>query len=305
MKISREVKIGIMVVAGLAALFFGFNYLKGINIFVPSNSFYAKFEKIDGLEKSAPVTVRGYKVGQVSDIQYDFTREHPFIVVVSLNDNVKIPEGSTFVLASDGIIGTKGIRLEMSTTSNTFFRPGDTIPSVIAGGMLDVVEQEIVPDIGKLIPQIDSLMRAVRALAEHQALQNTLQSLEVSANNVEKISGKFNNMMQTDIPVIVKDFNTMSANLAEMTESLNKADLAGTLSTVDGVVQDLQLMTQKINNAEGSIGLLLNDKSFYENLNNTMYNADQLMIDLKERPSRYVHFSIFGRSDKKDKKEKK
>ena len=305
MKISREVKIGIMVVAGLAALFFGFNYLKGINIFVPSNSFYATFDRIDGLEKSAPVTVRGYKVGQVSDIQYDFTREHPFIVVVSLNDNVKIPEGSTLVLASDGIIGTKGIRLEMNTTSNTFFRPGDTIPSVIAGGMLDVVEQEIVPDIGKLIPQIDSLMRAVRALAEHPALQNTLQSLEVSANNVEKISGKFNNMMQTDIPVIVKDFNTMSANLAEISESLNKADLAGTLSTVDGVVQDLQLMTQKINNAEGSIGLLLNDKSFYENLNNTMYSADQLMIDIKERPSRYVHFSIFGRSDKKDKKEQK
>ena len=301
MKISREVKIGIMVIAGLAALFFGFNYLKGVNIFVPSNSFYATYARIDGLEKSAPVTIKGFKIGQVSDIQYDFTKKKPFVVVVSLNSNVKIPTGSTFVLGSDGLM-SKGIQIDLNTASNTFYAAGDTVTSTISGGMLDIAEQEIVPAINKMIPQIDSLLRVVRALAEHQALQNTLQSLEVTANNAEKISGKFNNMMQTDIPIIVKDFNTMSANLAEMTESLNKADLAGTLSTVDNLVQDLNLMTQKINNAEGSIGLLLNDKSFYENLSNTMYNADQLMIDLKERPSRYVHFSIFGRSDKKDNK---
>jgi len=297
MNVSREVKIGILVVVGLAFLFFGINFLKGFNIFIPSNSFFAKYERIDGLERSSPVTIKGFKVGQVSDIKYDFSQEPPFTVVVSLNSNVRIPTGSTFVLVSS-MIGTRSIEIDLNTSSSQFYRPGETISSAIAGSMFDVVGQEIIPDIGKLIPQIDSLLQAVRALAEHPSLQNSLQSLETSVNNVEKISEKFNNMMQKEIPVIVKDLNTITSNFAEVSESLHQADIAGTLSTVDSIMQGLHLMTQSINNAEGSIGLLLNDKSFYENLSNTMKSADLLMIDLRERPSRYVHFSLFGRRNR-------
>ncbi len=297
--LTLEVKNVIMVIVGLGALVFGFNYLKGKNLFVPSNSFYIKYEKLEGLEKSAPVTIKGYKIGQVNDIIYDFTQKEPFIVVVSLNEDVKIPVGSIFELTDDGLIGPKKIQIILDYLSNKFYEAGDTIPSIIAGNLFDAVEQDILPDIQKLIPQIDSLMRAVRALAEKPALQNTLESLEVSARNVEHVTGKFNTLMQNEIPVIVKDFNKVSSNFSEISESLNKADIGGTLATIDTTMQNLQTITDKINSDEGSIGLLLNDKTLYNNLTNTTDNANKLVIDIKEHPSRYIHFSVFGKSEKK------
>jgi len=302
MKITKEIKIGIMVVVGFFALFFGINYLKGFNIFVPSNSFYAQYKAIDGLEKSAPVFIEGYKVGLINDIYYDFSKEKPFTVQVSLNNDVKIPKGSKMELFNNGLIGGKAIRILLNKKSQEYYHTEDTITSSIAIGLMDDVKNDIVPGIKEVIPQIDSLLLAVRPIAENQSINNTLKSLETLSKNLEQSSAELKNVMQKDIPYILNNVKMLTDNLASTTKSLDNANIAETLQKLDSTIQNINNITEKIDNDTGSLGLLINDKKLYNNLTNTTDNANLLMIDLKENPKRYVHFSVFGKSEKNTKK---
>ena len=303
MKITKEIKIGIMVVVGFFALFFGINYLKGFNIFVPSNSFYAQYKAIDGLEKSAPVFIEGYKVGLINDIYYDFSKEKPFTVQVSLNNDVKIPKGSKMELFNNGLIGGKAIRILLNKKSQEYYHTEDTITSSIAIGLMDDVKNDIVPGIKEVIPQIDSLLLAVRPIAENQSINNTLKSLETLSKNLEQSSAELKNVMQKDIPYILNNVKMLTDNLASTTKSLDNANIAETLQKLDSTIQNINNITEKIDNDTGSLGLLINDKKLYNNLTNTTDNANRLMIDLKENPKRYVHFSVFGKSDNKAEKQ--
>ena len=299
MKISKEIKIGITVVVSFFALFFGINYLKGFNLFVPSNSFYAQYKAIDGLEKSAPVLIEGYKVGQINDIYYDFSKETPFTVQVSLNSDLKIPRGSQLELFSNGLLGGKCIRIVLNKHSQGYHRAGDTIPSSVGGSLMDEFERDIMPSVKNVVPQIDSLLFAARLIAENQSINNTLKSLEMSSRNLEQSSAELKKMMQTEIPDIINNVKILTANLASTTQTLDNANIEGTLQKIDNTMQNISDITAKIDNNTGSLGLLINDKALYNNLTNTTDNANQLVIDLKENPKRYVHFSVFGKSDKK------
>jgi phospholipid/cholesterol/gamma-HCH transport system substrate-binding protein len=296
---TREVKIGIMVIAGLAVLFFGVNYLKGINIFTPSNYFYAKYENIDGLTKSAPVKIKGYKVGQVHDIIYNFNDKYPFTVVVSLNDDLKLPKGSRLELFNDGIFGSKNAEIVLAQNSNQFYQPGDTLQSSSRSGIVDNIQETVLPEVKNIIPEIDSLLVAVRILAENKALKSSLSSLEVSAKNLEQTSADLKNIMRNDVPAILGNVNTMTSNLSITSSNLSKVDFVKTVAQIDSTVSNIKSISAKINNENGTLGLLMNDKSLYTNLTNATNNANLLMIDLKANPSRYVHFSIFEKSEKK------
>ncbi|GHT35596.1 mammalian cell entry protein [Bacteroidia bacterium] len=299
MKISKEIKVGIMVVVGFFALFFGVNYLKGFNIFIPTNSYYAEYAALDGLEKSAPVLIEGYQVGQINDIEYDFSKAKPFTVRVSLDNDLKIPHGSRLELFDDGLLGGKSIRIVLDKTQTELYHTGDTIASSIARGLMDDVTENIVPGVKGIIPQADSLLIAYRLLAQNQSIYNTLQSLETSGKNLEQISAELKKVLQNDLPVILKDVKTITGNLNSTTTDLDNANIAGTLNKLDSTLQNINNITVKIDNGYGTLGLLINDKTLYNSLNNTVNNADLLMIDLKQNPKRYVHFSVFGKSDKK------
>ena len=302
MKITKEIKIGIMVVVGFFALFFGINYLKGFNIFVPSNSFYAQYKVIDGLEKSGPVLIEGYKVGQVNDISYDFSKEKPFTVQISLNNDLKIPKGSQFELFNNGLLGGKCIRIVLNKNSQEYYHAGDTITSSIAGSLMDEFESDILPSVKNVIPQFDSLLYAARLIAENQSINNTLKLLEISSKNLEESSAELKKAMQKDIPDILNNVKILTAGLASTTQSLDNANIDKTMQKIDNAMQNINDITEKIDNNTGSLGLLINDRTLYNNLTNTTDNANQLMIDLKENPKRYVHFSVFGKSDKNTKK---
>jgi phospholipid/cholesterol/gamma-HCH transport system substrate-binding protein len=299
MKISKEIKVGIMVVAGFFALFFGVNYLKGFNIFIPTNSYYAEYAALDGLEKSAPVLIEGYKVGQINEIDYDFSKAKPFTVRVSLDNDLKIPHGSRLELFDNGLLGGKCIRIVLDKTSQDLYHAGDTITSSVARGLMDDVSESIVPGVKGILPQADSLLIAYRLLAQNQAIYNTLQSLETSGKNLEQISAELKKVLQNDLPVILKDVKAITGNLNSTTKDLDSADIAGTLNKLDTTLQNINNITTKIDNGSGTLGLLINDKALYDKLNNTVNDADLLMIDLKQNPKRYVHFSVFGKSDKK------
>ncbi|MCB9017796.1 MAG: MCE family protein [Prevotellaceae bacterium] len=304
-KITKEFQIGMLVVVTIAVLFFGVNYLKGINIFNPSNYYYAKFDRVNGLLESSSVTIKGYKVGLVKSINYNF--EDPkdgVVVVLMVDDELKVPVGSKAVLSSD-LLGGANVSLDLvPEVPGVMYKAGDTIPSVINDGIMSAVTQEIMPRVQSIIPQLDSLIYSLRMITEDNSIQKSLGNINRLTANLESASVSLNSMMKKDVPVILSNVNTITTDFTKVSSNLSRVDFYSTMHKVDNTLSNLQLITEKVNSGQGTIGLLLNDKALYDNLTNTANSANSLLVDLKANPKRYVHFSLFGKSDKKAEEKK-
>lgn len=285
-----------MAVVAIFVLYFGLNFLKGVDVFSPINYYYATYENVGGLVPSSPVYIKGFKVGQVEEVKYDFAKATSFVVKISVTNDIKVPHGTKIELYDDGLMGGKAIQLvfEPEMTAQQAHRNGDTIPSQLGGGLLAQLSADIMPKIESVSEQADSLLRAVRVVIEGEALSNSLSSIEKTTADLEVTSLQLKRMMNKDVPRIMSDVNVVTTDLKSVTGNLKKVDFAATFVSIDHTIANLNLMTDKMNSGEGSLGMLLNDKSLYINLNNTAASADKLLIDLKQSPKRYVHFSLFG-----------
>jgi len=302
-KISKEFQIGLLVIATIAILFFGVNYLKGINIFNPSNYYTAKFDNVNGLLESSSVTIKGYKVGLVKSIKYNYDDPTDGVIVeMMVDDDLKVPVGSRAVLNTE-LLGGANVSLDLvPNTSGAYYKVGEEIPSVINDGIMSAVTQEIMPRIQSIVPQLDSLIYSLRMITEDHSIQKTLGNLNRMTANLESASNSLNTMLKKDVPVILTNVNAITTDFSKVSSNLSRVDFNATMLKVDNTLSNLQLITDKVNKGEGTIGLLLNDKALYNNLNVTASSANNLLVDLKANPKRYVHFSLFGKSDKKDKK---
>ena len=296
---TREVKVGLLVIASIFILFFGFNFLKGIDIFESTNSYYATFEHIDGLVKSSPVNIKGYKVGQVEEVKYDFGKANAFVIKISIAKDIMLPVGSIIELYDDGLMGGKAIRLVGEnngfTNQNGFYQSGDTLPSQIAVGLMGMLEKELLPKIEDIALQADSALRSLRSIMESESLNNSLASIETTTANLARSSSQLTRLMTNDVPRILGDVNVLTSDLKQMSQNLKNIDFAMTFDSINHTISNLNLLTDNLNNGEGSLGLLLNDKSLYINLSNTASSANTLLVDLQSNPKRYVNFSLFGR----------
>jgi len=292
----REVKIGIMTIVAIFILYFGLNFLKGIDIFNPVSYYYAVYNNIGGLVPSAPVYIKGYKAGQVEEIKYDFMKEKSFLVKISMNKDINVPLGAEIELFDDGLMGGKAIQVVFKeyASEQKLYKSGDTIPSSIGAGLLAQLSGELVPKIESVVSEADSTLRALRKVMESKELSNSLVSIETTTGQLALSSKKLNSLLSNDFPKIISDVNVMTSDFKQISGNLKKIDFASTFEQVDYTIKNLNLITDKINKSEGSIGLLLNDKNLYLNLTNTASSADNLLIDLKNNPKRYVHFSLFG-----------
>ena len=299
-KFSKELQIGVLVIVTITILYFGINYLKGINIFNPTNYFYAKFERVDGLVASSPVTIKGYKIGLVKSINYNYENHQDGIVVVlQVDDQLKVPVGSKAVLQTE-LLGGASISLDLqSEIPGVYHRKGDTIPTVIDGGIMAAVTAEIMPRVQSIIPQLDSLIYSLHTITGNNSIEKSLGNIQRMTANLESSSVSLNVMMKKDLPVILNNVNTITTDFSKVSQNLSRVDFYATMQSLNHTLSNLQMISDKVNNGEGSIGLLINDKSLYNNLNSTMESANNLLLDLKSNPKRYVHFSVFGKSDKK------
>ena len=311
-KFSREFQIGVLVIVTIAILYFGINYLKGVNIFNPTNYYYAKFDRVEGLVASSPVTVKGYKIGLVKSINYNYDDpKDGVIVVLQVDDQLRIPVGSKAVLRSE-LMGGANISLSLGGDSLMsesdslklklgvkFLTKGDTIPTRIDDGILSAIKEEIVPRVQNIVPQLDSLTHSLRMITESNSIEKSLGNIQRLTANLESTSISLDAMMKKDVPVILKNVNAITTDFSKISQNLSRIDFYTTMQGVNHTLANLQMVSDKINNGEGSIGLLINDKSLYNNLNSTMESANKLLIDLKANPKRYVHLSVFGKSDKK------
>lgn len=294
--ITKEVRIGIAGIIALCILVYGINYLKGINMFKPSSHFYVKFQNVNGLAKSSPVFADGVRVGIVRDIYYDYNQAENVIVEVELDTELRIPKGSSAELVSE-LMGGVRMNILLANNPREKYAVGDTIPGKLNNGMMESVAA-LMPQIEQMLPKLDSIMISLNNILNNQSIPATLHSVEKTAANLEVASGQLKVLMGRDIPQLTGKLNTIGDNFITISGNLKEIDYAATFKEIEQTLANVKMVTEKLNSKDNTVGLLLNDPQFYNNLNATTANAASLLEDLKEHPKRYVHFSLFGKKDK-------
>ena len=294
--ITKEVRIGIAGIIALCILVYGINYLKGINMFKPSSYFYVKFQNVNGLAKSSPVFADGVRVGIVRDIYYDYNQAENVIVEVELDTELRIPKGSSAELVSE-LMGGVRMNILLANNPREKYAVGDTIPGKLNNGMMESVAA-LMPQIEQMLPKLDSIMISLNNILNNQSIPATLHSVEKTAANLEVASGQLKVLMGRDIPQLTGKLNTIGDNFITISGNLKEIDYAATFKEIEQTLANVKMVTEKLNSKDNTVGLLLNDPQFYNNLIATTANAASLLEDLKEHPKRYVHFSLFGKKDK-------
>lgn len=299
-KISNEIKIALVAIFGVVILFFGMSFLKGLYLFSNDNSYFVHFERVDGLSPSSPVKANGYKVGVVKKINFDYSGNSGIVAELEIDKELKIPHGTTAVISSD-LLGNVSLNLQFSN-EQTMLKPGDTISGVYDSGALAQVK-EIVPAFQQMIPKIDSIMTSVNYILADPHIQGILNNVYDVTGNLRSSASELTSLMgqtKSRIPALFDKANgaldnttNMMANAEKLTGQLAQMDFQSTLAKLDATVAQMQTLAESLNSKEGSLGLLLNDSQLYDNLTTTIQQADSLLLDLRQHPKRYVHFSIW------------
>ena len=299
MKFTKEIRIALVAIVGILVMYFGINFLKGINLFSTNNAYYMTFDDIQGLGASTPIYAHGYKVGTVDKVDYDYSGNGPIKVKADINKDLRIPAGSMAEIEKD-IMGNLQVNLLLANNPRERIEPGSVIPGTVNAGMMGKAAQ-LVPVVEKMLPKLDSILTNVNALLADPAIAASLHHVETITNNLTVSTRELNTLMaglNKQVPGMIRKANGVLDNTNRLTANLADLDVQGTLNRVNATLEGAQKFTDQLNSGKGSLGLLMNDTKLYDNMTSTMSHADSLVIDLKAHPKRYVHFSIFGRKDK-------
>ena len=299
MKLTKEIKIALVAIVGILIMYFGINFLKGMNLFSTNNAYYMTFDDIQGLGASTPIYADGYKVGIVDGLEYDYKENGPIKVKVDIIKDLRIPQGSKAEIVKD-LMGNLQVNLLLANNPRERVEPGGIIPGAVNGGMMDKAAN-LVPVVEKMLPKLDSILTSVNALLADPALAASLHNVETITSNLTVSTRELNTLMaglNKQVPGMIGKANGVLDNTNRLTATLASLDVQGTLNKVNQTLESAHQFTEKLNSNQGSLGLLMNDTKLYDNLTSTMSHADSLVIDLKAHPKRYVHFSVFGRKDK-------
>lgn len=299
MKLTKEIKIALVAIVGILIMYFGINFLKGMNLFSTNNAYYMTFDDIQGLGASTPIYADGYKVGTVDGMEYDYKENGPIKVKVDINKDLRIPLGSKAEIVKD-LMGNLQVNLLLANNPRERVEPGGIIPGAVNGGMMDKAAN-LIPVVEKMLPKLDSILTSVNALLADPALAASLHNVETITSNLTVSTRELNTLMaglNKQVPGMIGKANGVLDNTNRLTANLASLDVQGTLNKVNQTLESAHQFTEKLNSNQGSLGLLMNDTKLYDNLTSTMSHADSLVIDLKAHPKRYVHFSVFGRRDK-------
>jgi phospholipid/cholesterol/gamma-HCH transport system substrate-binding protein len=293
---TKEMIIGLITILSLVILYVGLNHLKGANVFKPANHYYVRMPRVNELQMSSPVYVDGFKVGLVDVIDFGYESGGNIVVQISLDKKMKVETGSYLELKS-GL--TSGAYLDMFLNKyvSTYYQPGDTLTGITKPGMMDRISEEMLPQIEHILPRLDSILQGIQVIVNHPALTQTLDNLSSTTANLEKSTIHLNKILSKDISPILSNLNQVSSDFTIVSQNLKTLDLNSTMNLANQTLSNINLITGQLNNKNNSLGLLMNDRSLYDNLDSTALNASRLLYDLREHPKRYVHFSLFGKRD--------
>jgi phospholipid/cholesterol/gamma-HCH transport system substrate-binding protein len=299
----------------------GINFLKGNDLFQHRRKFYAVYDNINGLMTANPVQINGFKVGIVSKIEFMGDKYGKVLAEFTLDQAIDIPKNTIAQIVDSDLLGSKAVRLILGT--GPLANNQDTLKGELQPGMLDKLSTEIAPIKDKatnIMSSLDTILLSVKGVFNLQNqqnlatsfnhiqltlehLSNTMGSLDYAVSgNKNKISDFISSL--SDITKNIKNndkkINNIIENFSSISDSLAKANFAQTIRSTEKAISDFQIMLDKVNRGEGTLGQLANNDTLYFNLQKTSESLNLLLKDLKAHPKRYVHFSVFGKKEKKD-----
>ena len=306
MSISKELRVGIVVIISLGLFYYGFNYLKGSNIFKTGSFYYAEYPNVNGLSVDDPVFTKGFRVGKVSSTKLNMETGKILVQLQITNEEIKIPSNSEAIIASSGLLGGKEINLKLGD-SQEYLEINDTLSSDTEGDLIDSFTSSLEPfekSAMDAVTSIDSVMKLVQSVLNQKnrdALDHGLTALSITLNNLNSASAGLDNLIATEkgkLSNIITNLNTMSKNLSAFSDTLTNMEIKQTIDEANLALSNANKILTKINEGEGTMGQLVNNDTLYMNLESVSKNLDKLMIDFQEHPKRYVHFSLFGKKEK-------
>jgi len=296
MKISKEIRIALIALITITAFVLGANFLKGKNFLKPEKTYFAYFDDANNLIPSSSVFLKGMKVGRVSKLEFEGTRNPRIKATIVINERLDIPKNTVARIATADLLGTKIVELIFSD-ENEFLKNGDTMIGEVETSMMNEITSQLMPmkdKIENLATSLDTLVTAMNAMLNEQTqrdIQNSIRNLSVSLNTVRTLTSTANQVMNEQR----ENVENILQNFAKISEDLNTADFANTVNSLQSTLAQTELLIKKLHEGEGTVGQFLNDQKLYEELTQSAANLGKLLEDLQANPRRYVHFSLFGR----------
>lgn len=304
-KVTRELKTGIIALLTIIAFIWGFNFLKGKNLFDDNKVFYVEYDNVQGLSMSAPVTINGLQVGNVTNIMFHPSKREMLVVSFSLNKDYSFSKNSVAEIYAPDFISGKSIKINPVFTGTTAVS-GDTLPGLIEAGILGALNDQIAPlqtKVESFLINADTLLQGINKVfdADTQAnlrgaiasLNSTLTTFKTSAKSLDAMLAK-----DGKVDSVLTNATIASDNLVKLTDSLNHANIKQTIRKLETTVNGFNTILADIKSGKGTIGKLLEDENLYNNLEGAAKDLEELLTDLKLNPKRYVHFSLFGKKPK-------
>ncbi len=296
---TKEVRIALVAIVGVVILFFGMQFLKGLTLFSTANNYYVVFSDVSGLSNSSPIYANGVKVGVVEAIDYDYSHPDRIIAELGLDPELQLPKGTAAEIVSD-LLGNVKLELRFGNMADGMLAEGDTISGAQQVGALGKASA-MIPQIEQMLPKLDSILASVNALLADPAIRQSVHNVDQITANLTAATNQLTALstsLNSQLPPMLQKADGVLTNTQTLTQNLSDVDIAATMASVNNTLNNVEQMTARLNSKEGTLGLLMRDPSFYQNLNATMAHADSLMIDFKAHPKRYVHFSVFGKKDR-------
>ena len=312
MKYSKEIKVGFLALIGVMMSIFSYNYLKGINLFEKNRKFTVKYEKVDGLSASNPVTLNGFKIGKVQKINFNPNNTRELLVDIIIENDVLFPKTSLAELYETGLIGGKAIAIIPDyKNDSTFASDGDLLKGVIKPGLTELVNQilpQVQLQIEALIKNAEIVLGNINTLFDEetkQELRSSIQDFSNLTKNLSETSDEISNLIvnnSENLTNTISELSKASSNIRTISDSISEEEVLKIASNLNELVSNLNTITKSLKDSEGTAGQLINDKSIYKNLENATNELNILIKDIKLNPGRYINFSVFGKKNKEFKK---
>jgi phospholipid/cholesterol/gamma-HCH transport system substrate-binding protein len=303
LKISREIKTGIIVIGGILLFILGFSYLKSTPLFDDSKIFYAVYQNVGGLQTGTQVSINGFSVGKVNDVQ--FKDDSGFLVVTfSVSSSFEFSKNSKAELFDTGIIGGKGIQIIPVFDGGPMAKSGDTLQTNTRPGLTELVQQNLRPLQQKVegaVSNADSLFMNVNDVLDDKtrnSLRRSIQGLSTVVESFQKSSATLNELLDTNkmhIDSSLSNINTLTSNFAKFSDSFAATNLSATINNLESTIKSLDALLGKMEKGEGTLGKLMKNEELYNNLTAASKELDLLLQDFRLNPKRYVNVSVFGK----------
>ena len=293
---NKEFAIGLSVIVAILILIFGIDFLKGINLFRPAHYYVAYYDNVDELTVSSPVLINGYKVGQVGEVNFNYEKPGKVEVVMALDKNLQLPEGSR---ADLGTTLLSGARIELTMGAGPGMIPsGGEVPSGVKAGLMSSV-QDVMPSLTGILPKVDSLLYNLNVLVADPALTASIQRLDGITGDLLASTHGLNATMNNQVPRlanntvrITQSLDTIVGNLGQLSYQLKSLPLDATVDNVNQLTANLSQFSRQLNDKNSTLGLLTSDPELYNRITQVSADIDSLLVDIKKNPKRYISIKL-------------